>query len=229
MRPGMRSASKFSDVPGPGLPPAKLSEFGQFTLGKGTVVDRFCALDRPPNAFNPCRGESTRFAPLYIATAVGRTCVPTLYIGETYEAAAFETVFRNLPPKPLRRQVFESDLAGRGHARLLVNRDLALGPFFHQNLGRIGQTRQSMIDTDATCYGETVLWAAAVHQSLPHIDGLVWTSHQHDRDFACVLFGDRVNEADVTPIGTVAPIDTGPGRARIAEFAREYEIDIVPP
>ena len=143
MRPGMRSASKFSDVPGPGLPPAKVSEFGQLTLAKGTVVDRFSALDRPPNAFNPCRGESTRFAPLYIATAVGRTCVPTLYIGETYEAAAFETVFRKLPPKPLRRQVFESDLAARGHARLLVNRDLALGPFFHQNLGRIGRIGQT--------------------------------------------------------------------------------------
>jgi len=215
-------------VSGPGLPPAKLSEFGQFVLAKGTAVHRFCAPDRPPNAFNPCRGEPTRFAPVFVRTPAGGTCVPTLYIGETYEAAAFETVFRNLPPKPLRRQVFEIDLAGRGHARLLINRDLILGPFFHQNLARIGQTRQSMIDTDATRYGETVLWAAAVHESFPHFDGLVWTSHQHDRDFACVLFGDRVSEADVTPIGVVEPIDTGQGRARIGEFARDYEIDIVP-
>src|SRR5208283_1643000 len=216
-------------MPGPGLPPATRSEFGQFVLAKGTVVDRFCALDRAPNAFNPCRGEPTRFAPLYVTTPAGRTCVPTLYIGETYEAAAFETVFRNLPPKPMRRQVFEIDLARRGHARLLVNRDLILGPFFHQNLARIGHTRQSMIDTDATCYGETVLWAAAVHVSFPHLDGLIWTSHQHDRDTACVLFGDRVTEADVTPIGAVDPIDAGPGRDRIGEFAKAYEIDIVPP
>ena len=216
-------------MPGPGLPPATFSEFGQFALAKGTLVDRFCALDRAPNAFNPCRGEPTRFAPLYVTTPAGRTCVPTLYIGETYEAAAFETVFRNLPPKPMRRQVFEIDLARRGHARLLVNRDLILGPFFHQNLARIGHTRQSMIDTDATCYGETVLWAAAVHVSFPHLDGLIWTSHQHDRDTACVLFGDRVTEADVTPIGAVDPIDAGPGRDRIGEFAKAYEIDIVPP
>jgi hypothetical protein len=216
-------------VSGPGLPPAKLSDFGQFVLAKGTAVHRFCALDRPPHAFNPCRGEPTRFAPLYVTTPAARTCIPTLYVGETYESAAFETVFRNLPPKPLRRQVFEIDLAGRGHARLLVNRDLILGPFFHQNLARIGQTRQSMIDTDATCYGETVLWAATVHESFPRFDGLVWTSHQHDRDFACVLFGDRVSEADVAPIGTVERIDTGRGRAHISEFARDYEIDIVPP
>jgi hypothetical protein len=215
-------------VPGPGIPPAELSEFGQFVLAKGTVVHRFCALMRPPNAFNPCLGEPTRFAPLYATTPAGRACVPTLYIGEAYEAAAFETIFRNLPLKPLRRQVFEVDFAGRGHARLLVNRDLILGPFFHQNLARIGQTRQSMIDTDATCYGETVPWAAAAHQSFPSLDGLVWTSHQHDRGFACVLFGDRVKEDDVTPIGAVAPIDVGTGRTRIGDFAMEYEIDIIP-
>jgi hypothetical protein len=215
-------------VAGPGQPPAKLGEFGQFTLAKGTVVDRFCSLNRPPNSFNPCQGEPTRFAPLYVATPAGRACVPTLYVGETYEAAAFETVFRNLPPKPLRRRVFEIDLAGRGHARLLVNRDLVLGPFFHQNLARIGQTRQSMIDTDATSYGETVLWAAAAHETFLNLDGLVWTSHQHDRDFACVLFGDRVSEADVAPVGIVEQIDNGPGRVRVGDFAWQYNIDIFP-
>ena len=210
------------------MPPATLGDFGEFVLPKGTVVHCFYALDRAPNAFNPCRGEPTRFAPLYVTTPAGRSCVPTLYVGETYEAAAFETVFRNLPPKPMRRQVFEIDLARRGHARLLVNRDLILGPFFHQNLARIGQTRQSMIDTDATYYRETVLWAAAVHESFPHLDGLIWTSRQHDRDMACVLFGDRVSEADVTPIGPVELIDAGPGRERIGKFAKAYEIDIVP-
>jgi hypothetical protein len=92
-------------------------------------------------------------------TVTGRRCVPTLYIGQTYEAAAFETVFRNLPPKPLRRQVFDVDFAGRGHVRLLLNRDLILGPFFHQNLARIGQTRQSMIDTDSTPLRERSLLA----------------------------------------------------------------------
>ena len=215
-------------MPGPGVPPVALGEFGQFVLPKGTVVHRFCSLARAPNAFNPCKGEPTRFAPLYLQTPAGRVCIPTLYIGETYEAAAFETVFRNLPPKPLRRQVFDIDLVGRGHARLLVNRDLILGPFFHQSLARIGQTRQSMIDTDATCYGETVQWAAATHRSFPTLDGLVWTSHQHDRDFACMFFGDRVSERDITPIGASAAVDAGPGRVRIGVFAREYDIDILP-
>ncbi len=85
-----------------------------------------------------------------------------------------------------------------------------------------------MIDTDATCYGQTVQWAVAVHVSFPHLDGLVWTSRQHDRDFACLLFGDRVSQNDVTPVGAVEPIDVGNGRARLGEFAQRYEIDIVP-
>jgi hypothetical protein len=73
-----------------------------------------------------------------------------------------------------------------------------------------------------------VLWAGASHESFRHLEGLVWTSHQYDRDFACVPFGDRVSEADVTPTGAVEPIEAGPGRARVGEFAKEYEIDIVP-
>ena len=104
-----------------------------------------------------------------------------------------------------------------------------MGPFFHQNLSLIGQTRQSMIDTDATCYMETVRWAAAVDASFPRLDGLIWTSHQHDRDFACVLFGDRVKRTDLHPAAPIERVDIGPGRARIGVFCKNYKIDILPP
>ena len=215
-------------MPGPGKPPAKLDPFGEFPLLKGTEVHRFCSMKRAANAFNPCRGDPTRFAPLRIMTADGVKCIPTLYIGETYEAAAFETIFRNLPPKPLPRRIFEQDLADQGYATLVLKRDLRLGPFFRPNLGLIGQTRESMIDTDATCYAETALWAVAVHQSFADLDGLVWTSHQHDRHLSYLLFGDRVSETDLTPTGAIEPIDTGIGRSKIGMFAAQYEIDILP-
>jgi hypothetical protein len=216
-------------VPGPGTPPPKLAPFGEFPLSKGTEVHRFCSVKRAANAFNPCRGDPTRFAPLWTTTSVGRICVPTLYIGETYEAAAFETVFRNLPPIPFPRRIYEVDLANQGHGKLVLNRDLRLGPLFHPNLGLIGQTRQSMIDTDATCYAETVQWAAAIHQGFPHLDGLVWTSHQHDGHRSYLLFGDRVSEADLIPVGVIEPIDAGVGRGKIGSFAAQYKIDILPP
>lgn len=199
--------------------------FGEHVLPKGTVVDRFYGVARAPNAFNPCLGDETRFAPLW----VNAKCVPTLYVGETYAAAAFETVFRNMPPVPLPRRIFEQDLSGRGHARLTLVRDLRLAPLFEQNLNMIGQTRRSMIDTDATAYTETVQWAARVHANFPKLDGLIWTSRQHDRDWACVLFGDRVAETDLEPLkGTEQSVDAGPGRAALGQFAYAYQIDILP-
>ncbi len=212
----------------PGVPPKKLPSFGQHPLAKGTLVHRFCSVARGANVFNPCIGKRSRFAPLY-AGGTPPGCVPTLYVGETYEAAAFESIFRDIPPLPGLRVVREASLANVGHATLEVMRDLILAPFFHQNLGILGQSRQSMIDTDATAYDETVLWAAAVHDNFPHLDGLVWTSRQHDRDFACVLFGDRVQEADMKPISATQAIDAGPGRAKIGAFAKDYKIDILRP
>jgi hypothetical protein len=155
--------------------------------------------------------------------------VPTLYVGETYEAAAFETIGRNLPPRPQARLIYEQDLKGVGHARLRLTRTLRLAPFFRQNLGMLGQTRQSMIDTDATSYEQTVQWAARVHEMFPHLDGLIWTSHQHDRDFACVLFGGRVQPGDLHSIkSSMRPIDAGRGRDRLLRFTTEFGIDIVP-
>jgi RES domain len=155
-------------------------------------------------------------------------CVPTLYVGKTYEAAAFETVFREVSPFAGLRFQRESELANRGHAVLELMRDLVLGPFFHQNLGMLGQTRGTMIDTDATAYPDTAKWAAAVHDTFPDFDGLIWTSRQHDRDYACVLFGDRVSETDIIPCGTTEAIDIGPGRSKVGDFAKKYGIDILP-
>lgn len=214
-------------MPGPGVPPASLARFGSHELKNGTVVDRFYSVTRKPNDFNPCLGEPTRFAPLRVAPA--NNCVPTLYVGESYEAAAFETIARNLPPRPHSRRIFEQDLKNVGHARLRLTRTLRLAPFFHQNLAMLGQTRQSMIDTDARAYVETMQWAARVHETFPEFDGLIWTSHQHDRDFACVLFGDRVRPGDLRPItSSLRRADAGRGRERILRFADEFDIDVIP-
>ncbi len=214
-------------MPGPGVPPGSLREFGKHPLRKGTVVHRFYSMVRDPNIFNPCLGAPTRFAPLRIGGPSG-TCVPTLYIGQTYEAAAFETIFRNLPPRPLPRRIYEQNLNGVGHARLRLTRNFLLAPFFHQNLGLIGQTRQTMIDTDATAYADTVQWAACVYRSFPKFDGIIWASHQHDRDFACVLFGDRVSPGDLQIIPrSMKSVETGYGKTRLNRFARGFRIDII--
>ena len=65
-------------------------------------------------------------------------------------------------------------------------------------LGRWGISRNDLISSSAALYGQTVLWAAAVHRDIPDADGLVWTSNQCDPDDACLFFGDRVRERDFT-------------------------------
>ena len=49
-------------------------------------------------------------------------------------------------------------------------------------------------------YGQTVLWAMAIHRDIPDADGLVWTSSQCDPDDVCLCFGDRVAETDFTAV-----------------------------
>ena len=63
-------------------------------------------------------------------------------------------------------------------------------------LGKWGISRRDLISSSPALYGQTVLWAAAIHSDLPDADGLVWTSNQCDPDDACLFFGDRVQESD---------------------------------
>ena len=213
-------------MPGPGSPPPKLVPFGEHEMSAGTVLRRFYQTVRAANVFNPCQGNKTRFAPLSQPTLPGG-CVPTLYAGETYEAAAFETLFRDLPPLPNRLIYRKSGFSGKGYAQLRLQRPLKLAPFFNQNLRMLGQTRATMIETDATCYLETIQWALAVHRDFPDFDGLIWTSRQHDQDTACVFFDDRVSEADLL-VGPEQSLDTGAGEVRLSTFAADYGIDLIP-
>ena len=57
-------------------------------------------------------------------------------------------------------------------------------------------SRGELIDTPKSSYGQTVLWAQAIHRTGSDLDGLIWTSRQCDPDQCLVLFGDRVGEAD---------------------------------
>jgi hypothetical protein len=57
-------------------------------------------------------------------------------------------------------------------------------------------SRGELVDTSKSSYGQTVLWAQAIHRARSDLDGLIWTSRQCDPERCVVLFGDRVEEAD---------------------------------
>ena len=86
------------------------------------------------------------------------------------------------------------------HSVLRTNRDLRLVELRSVILGKWGISRRDLITSGPAMYGETVLWAAAIHRDVQDAHGLVWTPDQCDPDSACLFFGDRVGESDFTVV-----------------------------
>ncbi len=151
------------------------------------------------NEFNPCKGAPTRFAPFRDDMGLR---VPSLYAGETPEAAIYETVFHDIPvesddPKTVPRGAVED----RRHSILLPDRPLLLASLRAPDLRRWRIRRESLIASLPDRYPRTVLWAKAIHDQ-HEVDGLIWTSRQCVPAAAMLLFGDRV-AAGVLTIVTV--------------------------
>lgn len=76
------------------LPPARLEPPNLTDLAEGELLHRVHTPQFPGNAFNPCQGGPTRFAPIH--DAVGE-CIATLYAAQTVEAAIYETILHDVP------------------------------------------------------------------------------------------------------------------------------------
>jgi hypothetical protein len=75
-------------------------------------------------------------------------------------------------------------------------RDLRVARLFAPDLKAWGLSRSELVETPKSTYGQTVLWAQAIHRARSDLDGLIWTSRQCDPDQCIILFEDRVAEAD---------------------------------
>ena len=174
-------------------PPATLAEPNVVTLNAGALVHRVHDRNYGANAFNPCKGSPTRFAPVYDEEG---ECVPSLYAAETLEAAIHETIFHDVPVKAKSKTVPRTLVQSRAHARLEVLRDLRLVSLRGPDLRRWRIGRNSLIATSPKLYSETARWASAIHQQFPDAQGLLWTSNQCDPDTAYLFFGNRVAPED---------------------------------
>lgn len=217
------------DPPNP--PPAVLPAPVVFTLRKGTTVHRVWrhTTGRAANTFNPGYGDldPTRFAPLRrpAGKPEGQR-IGTLYAGESFDVAVYETLFRDLPPLPSPRDVPGFKVNENAHCTLKLGRDLALAAMFDKHLKNWGLTRAALIECHGLeAYRGTVLWAEAIHDQFPDIDGLVWTSRQDDAGKAYCLFGDRVRPTDLIP-GKPRPFSSGTGRRAIEKLANRDLVTI---
>ena len=173
-------------------PPDPLPEPNIVLLKAGEVLHRVHGRALAGNAFNPCLGGRTRFAPIRDAKG---DCVPSLYAGSTVESAIYETVFHDIPLSANRKTVPRDAVEHRNHSTLLVRRDLRLVSLRAPDLLKWGVRRELLVGSLPTQYDRTALWAQAIHTQFDDADGLVWTSNLCDPDGAFLLFGDRVAAA----------------------------------
>ncbi len=175
-------------------PTSNLAAPNSVVLAKGTRIERVHDSNYGANAFNPCKGGPTRFAPIRDSSG---NCVPSHYGGETLEAVIHETIFHDVPAKAKRKTVRRADVVNRTHSTLEVTRDLNLASLRAPDLKKWRIRRNDLITTSPKLYPGTAAWAEAIHHQFPNIEGLAWTSNQCDPDTVYLFFGDRVSVGDL--------------------------------
>jgi hypothetical protein len=151
------------------------------------------------DAFNPGAKGNARFSP--IVSAQGQP-IPTLYGGNTFECAAMESIFHDVPFVPGFKTQDKQKLHGQVHSILIPSTSLRLAALNSVSLRKLGLERKHLIDTEKDQYPETRLWAQAIHTQFPHVQGLCWVSRQDDTAFAIILFGDRIDRSVLSQQGT---------------------------
>lgn len=145
--------------------------------------------------FNPGPAGNARFSP--ILDAKGNS-IPTIYGGTTFDCAAMETVFHDVPFAPGLKTHAKRKLKAHHYSQVLSVADLTLAELTTTALRKLGIKRGELIETEKNTYPQTRAWAEAIHAQCPDIQGLYWISRQDDRAVAVVLFGDRLGPSPLT-------------------------------
>jgi RES domain len=155
----------------------------------GTALHRVHLDVYAAGTFNPGIKGNARFSP--IVNAAGKP-IPTLYGGTSFNCAAMETVFHDVPFAPGLKTFARHKLEGQLHSVLAVTASLTLADMRNVPLRKLGVERKQLIDTEKDTYGQTRKWAQAIHAQHANVQGLCWTSRQDDSAMALMLFGDRI-------------------------------------
>ncbi len=196
-------AAAHAAAPATGVITFDLTQINIFVWKTTRAIHRIYPDHYAANAFNPTTESNARFSTLFDQTGA---VIPTLYGGTTFECAAMETVFHDVPYAPGLKTYAKKKLVDKAYSMLYPARDLQLLDLTTKSLRKLGIQKTTLIETDATAYATTRKFAELVHLRCPNIDGLHWISRQDDQAEAIVLFGDRVAAKDLVPHGTTATI-----------------------
>lgn len=205
-------------VPPPPDPFSALIE----TWPAGGPLYRVHSAQRRATEFNPGVGERTRFA------FFGDPPVPVLYGGGSPETAVAETLLHDvgMANALLGHEVYR----GRHLSEVVPRRDLQLVQLHSGGLVKLGVEPQELTATSAAHYLQTVRWAEAAHRGHPDADGLVWMSRRWNGQASVLLFGDRVEEADLESSSRpLHDFDLERSFAWLYDFCRRLGVDVQPP
>jgi hypothetical protein len=203
---GASSATR-TRLPAVSAPPADLAKLVKvLTWPKGQVIHRIHLEIYGSSEFNPGLKGNARFSP--IRDSAG-TSIPTLDGGSTFDCAAMETIFHDVPFAAGLKTFDKQKLVDQVYSQVTPTRDLNLADLSATTLRRLGVQRNELIDTEKDKYPDTRKWAEAIHAACPSADGLCWVSRQDDRALAIVLFGDRLPAADLLPTGSSTSVLEG--------------------
>jgi hypothetical protein len=176
--------------------------------------------------FNPGLAGNARFSPI---CRTDRSVIPTMYAGNTFQCAAMETVFHDVPYVPGRKRLSRRLLATAHHATLETNIELQLIDLRAMALRSLGIRRDELIDTEADQYAFTRLWAEAIYQQHGGAHGLLWTSRQDDSSLSLVLFGDRLPPGGLVQVGKPRHLlNDDDAYEQIQAIAEYLGVDLVP-
>jgi|SRR5208282_1571333 len=224
----------------PGSPSGALPQ--TILIPAGTILTRFRGITVPPatpfapNSFNPNTGkkrtvvaDGARFNPF--PDTAGNN-VPTIYAATTYEAAALESVFHQVPhiqtPAITRSQVETWE-----YFDLRTLRDLRVVRLANPQLRQLKVPRRreslredELIHSPASQYPATRTWAKLLHDQIPGLDGLAWRPRLAGQGEAYIFFGDRCGAADFAVVTAPTPLTSPTEYGKIKAVADAANITI---
>ena len=115
------AAARPSDVP---APPADLAKLvNMMTWPKGQVIHRIHLKIYGSSEFNPGLKGNARFSPIKLSDGAS---IPTLYGGATFDCAAMETVFHDVPFAAGLKTLDKQKLADQVYSQVTPKRNLSL-------------------------------------------------------------------------------------------------------
>ena len=169
---------------------------------------------------------SRRFRPV---SSPGGT-VPTIYGADMSAGALSETVFHDVPIRGPARRIQRKSLTHMIVSNIVATRELRLVELHGAGLGQLNVRHAELIETSASQYPRTAVWAQALYDHAGGFDGLIWRSRQFNDSLAMMLWGDRVSRFDdlqSDPDQPPLPLLLGPGFEMVLELANNSGITVV--